>query len=164
MLTVTDSRNNRVQQFTLTAPEAPPCGPLAPIGHPPPPKIPTLPPPLGPDLAVRVLRTGKLFSTRVLPLRVSCDTICGVRVTGALTERDKPKKRKRAVSVALRAATATLQAADSKIVRVTISRAQVARLRKAMKRRRGLTVTLQIEATAAAGDPTTVSRSLTARG
>ena len=51
VLTVTDSRNNRVQQFKLTAPEAPPCGPLAPIGHPPPPQIPTLPPPLGPDLA-----------------------------------------------------------------------------------------------------------------
>ena len=34
----------------------------------------------------------------------------------------------------------------------------------AMKARRGLTVTLQIEATADAGDPTTVSRSLTASG
>ena len=33
-----------------------------------------------------------------------------------------------------------------------------------MKRRRGLTVTLQIQATADAGEPTTVSRSLTARG
>ncbi|HEX4363415.1 MAG TPA: NHL repeat-containing protein [Solirubrobacteraceae bacterium] len=164
VLTVTDSRNNRVQQFKLTAPEAPPCSALPPIGHPPPPKIPTLPPPPGPELGVRVLRTGKLFSTRVLPLRVSCDTICDVRVTGTLTERDKPKKRKRAVSVTLSTATAKLQAADSKIVRVPISRRQVARLRKAMKGRRGLTVTLQVEATADAGDPTTVSRSLMARG
>ena len=163
-LTVTDSRNNRVQQFTLTAPEAPPCVATTPIGHPPPPKIPTLPPPLGPDLDVRVLRTGRLFSTRVLPVRVGCDTICDIRVTGTLTERDKPKRRKRAVSVSLRPVTSRLQAADSKIVRISLSRKQVAQLRKAMKRRRGLTVTLQVEATADAGDPTTVSRSLTARG
>ena len=49
-------------------------------------------------------------------------------------------------------------------MRIKLSRKQVARLRKAMGRRRGLTVTLQVEATADAGDPTTVSRSLTARG
>lgn len=163
-LTVTDTRNNRVQQFTLAAPQAPPCVAMPPIANPPPPKAPTLPPPLGPDLDVRVLRTGRLFSTRVLPLRVGCDTICSVTVSGTLTERRKPKRRKRAVSVSLREVTTTLQAAESKIVRIRLSRLQVARLRKAMKRRRGLTVTLQVEATAAAGEPTTVSRSLTARG
>ena len=63
-LTVTDSRNNRVQQFALAAPAAPPCVATTPIGHPPPPKIPTLPPPLGPDLTVRVLRTGKPVHAR----------------------------------------------------------------------------------------------------
>ena len=164
LLSVTDTRNNRVQQFALAAPEAPACGVLAPLGHPPPPRIPTLPPPLGPDLAVSVLRTGKLFSTRVLPIRVGCDTICDVTVTGTLTERDKPRKRKRAVSVSLTAATTKLLAAESKIVRIKLSRKQVARLRKAMGKRRRLTVTLQVEASADAGDPTTVSRSLTARG
>jgi DNA-binding beta-propeller fold protein YncE len=164
VVTVTDTRNNRVQQFLLAAPEASPCVAMAPIGHPPPPKAPTLPPPLGPALDVRVLRTGKLFTTRVLPLRVGCDTICTVAVTGTLTERHKPKKRKRAFSTSLRPVTAKLQAGDSKIVRITLTRTQVARLRKAMKRRRGLTVTLQVEATADAGDPTTVSRSLTASG
>ncbi|MGH2942598.1 MAG: NHL repeat-containing protein, partial [Solirubrobacteraceae bacterium] len=163
-LTVTDTRNNRVQQFALAAPLAPPCVALAPIGHPPPPKAPTLPPPLGPDLDVRVLRTGKLFSTRVLPLRAGCDTICSVTVTGTLTERRKPKRRKRAFSVSLREVTAKLPAGESKIVRVRITRTQIARLRRAMKRRRALTVTLQVEATADAGDPTTVSRSLTASG
>jgi DNA-binding beta-propeller fold protein YncE len=164
VLTVTDSRNNRVQQFVLAAPQAPPCVALAPIGHPPPPKLPTLPPPLGPELDVKVLRTGKLFSTRVLPLRVSCDTMCSVTVTGTLTERSKPKKRKRKFSISLRGVTVKLRAAETKIVRVKLTRTQVARLRKAMKKRTGLTVTLQIEATADAGDPTTVNRSLTARG
>jgi sugar lactone lactonase YvrE len=164
ILTVTDSRNNRVQQFALTAPSAPPCAATTPIGHPPPPKLPTLPPPLGPDVTVRVLRAGSLFTTRSLPVRIGCDTICAVTVTGTLTERDKPRKRKRAVSISLRPASAKLAAAESKIVRVKLSRTQVARLRRAMGRRRGLTVTLQVEATADAGDPTTVSRSLTARG
>ena len=164
LLTVTDSRNNRVQQFALVAPQAPACAALAPIGHPPPPRLPTLPPPLGPDLDVRILRTAKLFSTRVLPLRVRCDTICAVRVTGTLTERQKPRKRKRAVSISLTASTTKLLAAQSKIVRVKLSRKQVARLRKAMGKRRGLTLTLQVEANADAGDPTTISRNLTARG
>jgi len=163
-LTVTDTRNNRVQQFALAAPSAPPCVATTPIGHPPPPKIPTLPPPLGPDVTVRVLRASNLFTTRSLPVRVGCDTICNVTVTGTLTERDKPRKRKRAVSISLRPATTKLPAAESKIVRVKLSRTQVSRLRKAMGRRRELTVTLQVEATADAGEPTTVSRRLTARG
>ncbi|MDP8967175.1 MAG: NHL repeat-containing protein [Actinomycetota bacterium] len=164
VLSVTDTRNHRVQQFVLAAPEAPPCVATAPLGNPPPPKAPTLPPPLGPELDVKVLRTGRLFTMRQLPLRVGCDTICRVEVTGTLTERHKPRKRKRAVSLSLRPATAELAAGEAKIVRVRLTRAQVARLRKAMKARRALTVTLQIEATADAGDPTTISRSLTARG
>lgn len=164
VLTVTDTRNNRVQQFQLAAPEAPPCVATTPIGHPPPPKAPTLPPPLGPELTVKVLRTGRLFTTRQLPLRVGCDTICTVTVTGTLTERSKPRRRKRAFSISLRPASVRLAAAESKIVRVTLTRTQVARLRRAMKRRRALTVTLQIEAVADAGEPTTVSRTLTASG
>ena len=163
-LTVSDTRNNRVQQFRLAAPEAAPCSALAPLGHPPPPKAPTLPPPLGPELDVRVLRTGRLFSTRVLPLRVRCDTICRVSVTGSLTERSKPRRRKRAFSISLRPAVARLAAGDTRIVRVRLTRGQVARLRRAMGRRRGLNVTLQVAATADAGEPTTVSRRLTASG
>ncbi len=164
VLTVTDTRNNRIQQFLLAAPEAPPCVATSPLGHPPPPKAPTLPPPLGPELAVKVLRTGRLFTTRRLPLRIGSDTIATIEVTGTLTERNKPRKRKRAFSISLRRTVVRLAAGDSKIVRIRLTRAQVARLRKAMRGRRGLTVTLQIEATADAGEPTTVSRRLTARG
>ena len=163
-LTVTDTRNHRVQQFALAAPAAPPCVATRPIGHPPPPRMPTLPPPLGPDVTVRILRTNQVFTTRALPIRVGCDTICDVRVTGKVTERDKPRRRKRGVSTSLRPASATLQAAESKIVRLRLSRTQVSRLRRAMGSRRALIVTLQVEATADAGDPTTVSRRLTARG
>ncbi len=55
-LTVTDTDNNRVQQFTLAAPAVAPCGVLPALGNPPPPKLPTLPEPVGPQLTVRPLR------------------------------------------------------------------------------------------------------------
>jgi hypothetical protein len=60
--------------------------------------------------------------------------------------------------------TTKLPAGETKIVRLTLSRAQVKRLRRQMGRRRGLVVTLQVVATAAAGEPTAVSRRLTAGG
>lgn len=163
-LTVSDSQNNRVQQFSLAAPAVAPCRALGALGNPPPPKLPTLPLPLGPDVRVSILRSSKLFSTRNLPVRVRCDTICDVTATGTVTERTKPRTRKRKASASLRRAKTTIAAGASKVVRLKLSRKQVARLRKAMGRRRGLTVTLQVTATAEAGEPTAVSRRLTARG
>ena len=97
----------------------------------------------------------------MLPLRVGCDTVCTLTATGTVTERSKPRKRKRAVSATLRPVTAKVPAGETKIVRLTLSRGQVARLRKAMKQRRGVVVTLQLTAVAAAGEPTAVSRRLT---
>ncbi|MGI9098614.1 MAG: 6-bladed beta-propeller [Solirubrobacteraceae bacterium] len=163
-LTVTDTKNNRVQQFALAAPAAPPCSALAPIANPPAPKLPTLPLPLGPQVTVKVLRARNLFATRVLPLRVGCDTICTLTATGTLTERAKPRRRKKAFSVSLRRVTAKLPAGETKVVRLTLSRTQVKRLRGALKRRSGLTATLQLVATADVGEPTTISRRLPATG
>ena len=60
--------------------------------------------------------------------------------------------------------TTKVPAGETKIVRLTLSRSQVKRMRKLMKRRRGVVVTVQITATAAAGEPTGVSRELIARG
>jgi tripartite motif-containing protein 71 len=164
VLTVTDTKNNRVQQFALAAPAVAPCVALAPLGNPPAPKLPTLPTPLGPQLSVKVLRKGGLFSSRQLPLRVGCDTVCTLMATGTLTERSKPRKRKRAVSVSLRRTVIRLPAGETKVVRLAASARNVARLRRAMKRRRGLTVTLQLVATAEVGEPTVVGKRLTATG
>jgi DNA-binding beta-propeller fold protein YncE len=163
-LTVTDTKNNRVQQFTLAAPAAPVCATLGPIANPPPPKLPTLPLPLGPQVTVRALRTHSLFTTRVLPLRVGCDTICTLTATGTLTERAKPRRRKKAFSVSLRRVTVKLPAGEAKVVRLQLSRTQVKRLRRALKRRKGMTATLQLVAAADVGEPTTVSRQLPATG
>jgi tripartite motif-containing protein 71 len=164
MLTVTDTKNNRVQQFALAAPATTPCAPLGPVANPPVPKLPTLPTPLGPQVTARVLRATHLFGSRVLPLRVGCDTICTVKATATLTERSKPRKRRKAVSVSLRPVTTKLPAGETKVVRLTLSHTQVARLRRALGRRKGLTLTLQVLATADAGDPTTVSRRQIATG
>ena len=163
-LTVTDTQNNRVQQFALAAPAAAACAVLGPLGNPPPPKLPTLPLPLGPQVTVKPLRANGLFTSRVLPLRVGCDTVCSLIATGTVTERHKPAKRKRAASVTLRPVTTKVPAGETKIVRLTLTRGQVKRMRKLMKRRRGVVVTVQITATAAAGEPTGVSRELIASG
>jgi tripartite motif-containing protein 71 len=163
-LTVTDTKNNRVQQFALAAPAVAPCSGLGPIANPPVPKLPTLPTPLGPAVTVKVLRATSLFGSRVLPLRVGCDTVCTMDVTATLTERSKPRSRKKAFSVSLRPTTVKLPAGETKVVRLTLSRAQVKSLRRALKRRKGMTLSLQLVATADAGDPTTVSRQLPATG
>lgn len=163
-LTVTDTKNNRVQQFALAAPAVAPCVGLGPIANPPVPRLPTLPTPLGPAVSVRVLRATSLFGSRVLPLRVGCDTVCTLEATATLTERAKPRSRKKAFSVSLRPVTVKLPAGETKVVRLTLSRKQVTGLRRALKRRKGLTLTLQLVATADAGDPTTVSRQLPATG
>jgi tripartite motif-containing protein 71 len=163
-LMVTDTKNNRVQQFTLAAPAAPACAALGPIANPPPPKLPTLPLPLGPQVTIRPLRTHGLFATRVLPLRVGCDTVCTLTATGTLTERIKPHRRKKAFSVSLRRVIVKLPAGEAKVVRLRLSRTQVKHLRRALKRRRGMTATLQLVATADVGEPTTVSRRLPATG
>jgi DNA-binding beta-propeller fold protein YncE len=163
-LTVTDTQNNRVAPFALAAPPATPCIALGPIGKPPPPKLPTLPLPLGPQVSLRALRSNGLFTTRALPLRVGCDTVCTLTATGTVTERAKPRRRKRAVSVSLRQVKTTIPAGDSKVVRLTLSRTQVRRLRRAMGRRRGLTLTVQVVATDAIGSPTALSRRMNVTG
>src|SRR5204862_6932931 len=61
-LTATDSDNNPVQQFALAAAPAGACSELGAVGTPPPPKLPTLPVPAGPQLSVRVLRRTALLS------------------------------------------------------------------------------------------------------
>jgi hypothetical protein len=95
---------------------------------------------------------------------VGCDTVCTLTATGTLTERVKPHRRKKAFSVSLRSVTVKLPAGEAKVVRLQLSRTQVKRLRRALKRRRGMTATLQLVAAADVGEPTTVSRRLSASG
>ena len=64
---------------------------------PPPPKLPTLPPPDGAELSVRVLRRAGVL-TRGLPVRVGCDTRCTVVLTVRLTPRAAPPRGKRPVA------------------------------------------------------------------
>jgi DNA-binding beta-propeller fold protein YncE len=160
MLTVTDSDNNRVQQFTLAAAPPASCVALAPLGSPPPPKLPTLPEPDGPQVSLRVLRASNVLNTRNIPLRVGCDTGCSVEVSVALTPRAKPPKGRRAVSLVLRAK-GELAAGDSMILRPRLSDAQARTLRKALRGRRGLTANVQATAKADVGAPTTVVQRLT---
>jgi len=163
ILTITDSDNNRVQQFALAAPAVAPCGALPPVGNPPPPKLPTLPEPVGPQLTVRPLRRTGVITARSLPVRVGCDTGCTLTATATLTPRARPKKG-RAVTVALGTVKQAIPAGESAIVRLKLSDARARRLRKALRGRRGLVARVALTATAAAGPPTVVDQRLTVSG
>jgi hypothetical protein len=163
VVTVADSDNNRVQTFALAAPlPGPSCVPLATPAPPPPLKFPTLPAPLGPQLTVRVLRTSGLLTARNLPVRVGCDTTCTLSASVVITPRARPAKGKKPVSITTSAPTQTIAAGASKMVRFTLKVADANRLRKVLGRHRGLDVSLQLQATAAAGQPTSQSTRLKA--
>ena len=154
-LTVTDSESNRVQQFALAAPPAGSCSELGPVGNPPPPKLPTLPVPIGPQLSLRVLRTSGLTSSRTLPLRVACDTGCTLTVTGTVTPTARPAKHHKRVTVSFHRVKQQLGAGDSVIVRPSLSAFAAKQLRTALRAHRGLAVELELTATAPVGPPTT---------
>ncbi|MGI8623741.1 MAG: NHL repeat-containing protein [Solirubrobacteraceae bacterium] len=160
-LTVTDSSGNRVQRFVLTAPTVAPCRLLPPVATPPAPKSPTLPPPEGPGLSLRALRTTGLLTIRTVPARVGCDTACTVTLTATIAPRRAPAKGKKAVVVRLGPARAVLAAGASQIVRLTVTRAQARALRKKLGKATGLAVSLQAVATATLGSPTTVTTTVT---
>ncbi|WP_027004664.1 NHL repeat-containing protein [Conexibacter woesei] len=161
-LTVTDTENNRVSTFQLAAGAATGCGQLAAPGAAPVLKSPTLPEPLGPQLTVKILRKAGVLSARNLPVRIGCDTTCDLTATATIVQRGtariikKGRKKKvvKPVSIDLPPIKVSIPAGTSRIVRLQISKAQAAKLRKALGRQKGLDVTLQLEATAAAGQPT----------
>ncbi len=162
-LTVTDSENNRVTTLTLANPPVGlACTPLPAPAGPPLLKFPTLPEPLGPQLTVKILRKAGLLTARNLPVRVGCDTTCSLTATATLVQRGsakvvgKGKKRKvvKPVSIDLGQQKLSIPAGTSKIVRLKISKTAAAKLRKALAGKKGLDMTLQLEATAAAGPPT----------
>jgi DNA-binding beta-propeller fold protein YncE len=162
-LTVSDSENNRVTTLALAAPTpGVACAALAPPAGPPALKYPTLPEPLGPQLTVKILRKAGLLTARNLPVRVGCDTTCTLTATATLVQRGsakvvgKGKKKKvvKPVSIDLGQQKLSIPAGTSKILRLTISKTAAAKLRKALKGKKGLDMTVQLEATAAAGPPT----------
>jgi tripartite motif-containing protein 71 len=161
-LTVTDTDNNRAQQFTLAAPAATGCTAPLPVGNPPPPKLPTLPAPIGPQLSLRVLRSTGIVSTRNLPLRVGCDTGCTVSATATVTPAAAPPRKHRRVTVVLATVKLTLGAGETKIARPALSRANARRLIKALRGRRALEVNVQIAAKATTGEPAAVTKRIRA--
>lgn len=157
-LTVTDADNNRVQQFALAAPSGGACRDLPPLGRPPAPQMPTLPAPEGALLTVNPLRSTGILRTRQLPIRVGCDTICTVTTQVTLTPRATPPRGQRRVVVRLRGPRVTVQAGETRIVRVRVSAAQATRLRRALRGLTGMNAEISVTAAAAVGEPTTVAR------
>jgi tripartite motif-containing protein 71 len=132
------------------------------VATPPPPKLPTLPAPLGPQVSLRILRSTGLLSTRNLPMRVGCDTACTVTATATATPAASPPRKKRRVTVALAKVVIALPAGESKILRPALSKTKAQQLSKALRGRRAVKVNVQIEASATTGEPTTITKRLTA--
>jgi tripartite motif-containing protein 71 len=164
-VTVTDTDNNRVQQFALASPAPATCGSLPAVTNPPAPKFPTLPPAVGPQLSVRVLRATKLFTQRTVPLRVASDRPTQLTFTVTLTPRSKPRKKgQKPVVVGLKAQPASLPAGRSQIVRPVLAIADMRKLRAALKGRKGLVVDVQVTGTSADSDPTVATQHMNATG
>ena len=160
-LTVTDTDNNRVQQFAIASPITPPgslCAQLPAPARPAPPKLPSGPTPDGPQVSLRALRTTSLLRARTLPVRVGCDTGCELTLRVSVTTRARPRRGHRRTTVQLRPLTVTLAAGDTRLLRPRVSVRQARSLTRALRGRRGLIATVQVQADAAAGAPTAVSR------
>jgi hypothetical protein len=72
-----------------------------------------------------------------------------------------PRKHKR-VTVALATVKLQIAAGDTKVVRPTLSRTKAGQLTKALRGHRGLKVNVQVTAVAAIGEPTTVTKRVSA--
>jgi hypothetical protein len=68
------------------------------------------------------------------------------------------------VTVALATVKRDIAAGESGVVRLALSDARAKRLRRALGGRRGLVARVQLTATAAAGEPTTIDRTLSVTG
>ncbi len=167
IVTVADNGNNRVQQFQLAAPATTPCAALPAPAVPPPPKAFTLPPPDGPILTVKVLRDTALLSKRSLAIRATTDTAATIEASGTL--RVTPKRRKgskkklKPVVVALTLPQRKLAAGQSAVLRLSLSAKSATKLRKALGGRKAIAASVQITATADAGEPTSQTLRLDAR-
>ena len=170
VLTVSDTDNNRIEQFTLATPPAGvTCASLPPVSGPLVAELPLLPPPVAPDVQVQVLRVSKLFSQRTIPVSVRCDMRCTATLTAKLRPRVTPKKKKghkrpKPTIVSLGRNRKLLPAGQKVTLRATLSHADIRRLRKALKGRKGMYVDLQITASGSNTAPTVVTKHLAASG
>ena len=89
-----------------------------------------------------------------------CDTACTLSGDGTVTPRAKPKKRKghkapKPVVARLTARPRKLAAGQSTVLRLTLSKRDALRLRRALGRLRGLDADVQLLAGGDIGEPTT---------
>ena len=76
----------------------------------------------------------------------------------SLTPRARPPRGRKRTTVRLRTLTLTLGAGDTRLLRPRVSVRQARSLTRALRGRRGLVATVQVQAAASVGAPTAVSR------
>jgi tripartite motif-containing protein 71 len=154
-VTVADTDNNRVQSFPVAAPG--PCAALPPVQSPPDPVLPTQPKPVPPELTVKPAGTHGIFASRALRLRVRCDVPCKVSISGRLADR-KTRKKGGTPSVVVRFKAQSLPAGKLTVVKAAISSGDMAKLRRALHGRKGMTADLRVTASTSDSAPTVVTR------
>jgi hypothetical protein len=97
-------------------------------------------------------------------VRVGCDTTCALTATASVVQRSRPARGKRKAAATLAPVRVNVPAGESRVVRLVLSRTKAAKLRKALRGRRGLAATIELIATAAAGEPTEVTKRLNVTG
>ncbi len=158
LVTVTDTDNNRVQQFAFPPTSA--CAPLPAVKNPPDPILYNQPQPLPPELTVRPTRTSGILAIRQFPLRVSSDLPAKIAVTVTL----KPRAGKRRPAVKLAFAAQQVAAGRTVTLRPRLSAAGVRTLRRALGSRRGLVAEVRVVATNADSSPGVVTQRLNVSG
>jgi sugar lactone lactonase YvrE len=159
VLTVTDTRNNVVRAFALgTAPAGSTCRALPTPGQPPLLQYPTLPDPEGPLVTARSLRRTQLLRRNVA-LSAGCDTTCTLEVSGTVSQRGLPPKRKgvkrRPVAIKLRSVKVKIEGGSTRVVRLRTTAPDRRKLRRALAGKRGVDVSISMTATGSVGEPST---------
>ena len=141
---VADTNNNRVQRFDLAVSHPAPGGCLSAAAWPPPLDVP-------PVLHVGLIHAGGIIAAHGLALTVSCQRGCRVRLGGTVAPRG------RHAAVKLLAVTRSLPAAVTGHVRLRLTAALANRLRRELRRKRGLKAHLTIVAVGPTGRRTTLT-------
>jgi hypothetical protein len=150
LVTVAEVGNNRVQQFQF--PPSSTCGALPAVKNPPNPIIAPQPQPLPPVVSVTPTRSSGILAIRQFPLRVNTDLPCKLSIVVTLTPRSGKK-----VSVSARL-TQSLAAGKTITVRPRVSAADVRRIKRVLKGRRGLVASVRVTATNEDSAPTVITR------
>jgi len=164
---VSDRDNNRVLRFTLSDPRSATCAPtpVRPTPAPPPPPETPAPVPVAPKVTPKVVLSlrkstmTRVLTRRTLRLAALCDRACTLTIASTLAPQTGSARAKRR----LRAVVRRLPAGRRTAIVLRLSRGDARVLRRALRRRTGLRLTVTARATAKGARSARLTRHYRAR-